>query len=520
MEPLSLLEIQAQMQTGGITAHTLVESYLARIEAIDRNGPRLNSVIELNPDALAIADALDKERRDIGPRGPMHGIPILLKENIDTVDRMMTTAGSLALEGSIAPQDAFLVQQLRAAGAVILGKANLSEWANFRSSRSSSGWSSRGGLTRNPYALDRSGCGSSTGSAVAVAAGLCAAAVGTETDGSITCPAAINGIVGLKPTVGLVSRSGIIPISHSQDTAGPLTATVADAAIVLSALVGVDARDPATLAIGNRFSVIGDRSSEGSDKAGESDHRSPITEYTQFLDPNGLRGARLGVARQYFGKHPQADAIMEASLDVMRRLGADVVDLAAPLPDDEFGEAELEVLLYEFKAGLNAYLTGLGPSGPIRSLEEIIAFNERHSERTMPYFGQERMLAAQTKGPLTEETYLKAREECLRLSRAEGIDKALAEQKLDAIVAPTTGPAWLIDLVNGDHYSGSCTSPAAVAGYPHITVPAGFVFGLPVGLSFFASAWQEPMLIKLAYAFEQASQARQAPRFLPTVDFM
>ena len=385
MESLSLLEIQAQMQSGGLTAHTLVESYLARIEAIDRNGPRLNSVIELNSDALEIADALDKERREKGPRGPLHGIPILLKENIDTADKMMTTAGSLALEGSIAPQDAFLVQQLRAAGAVILGKANLSEWANFRSSRSSSGWSSRGGLTRNPYALDRSGCGSSTGSAVAVAAGLCAAAIGTETDGSITCPAAINGVVGLKPTVGLVSRSGIIPISHSQDTAGPLTATVADAAIVLSALVGVDARDPATRVIGDRYPVIGDQSSEDFEKTSESeyripntDHRSPIIDYTQFLDPNGLQGARLGVARQYLGKHPQADAITEASLDVMRRLGAEVVDLVAPLPDDEFGEAELEVLLYEFKAGLNAYLAGLGPSAPVRSLEEIIAFNERH----------------------------------------------------------------------------------------------------------------------------------------------
>jgi amidase len=499
------------MTANRLTARSLIETYLARIESIDRSGPRLNAVLELNPDALAIADALDAERRAQGPRGPLHGIPILLKGNIDTADRMQTTAGSLALAGSIAPQDAFLVQRLRAAGAVILGKANLSEWANFRSSRSTSGWSSQGGLTRNPYALDRSGCGSSTGSGVAVAADLCVAAVGTETDGSITCPAAINGIVGLKPTLGLVSRSGVIPIAHSQDTAGPMARSVTDAAILLGALAGADERDPATAAIGNRSSVSGDESAVSGQGSG-------VTDYTQFLHKDGLRGARIGVARQYFDKHPQVDAVMEACLAAMRGLGAEVIDLAAPLPDDEIGEHEIELLLYEFKADLDAYLAGLGPDAPVKSMADVIAFNEAHVDQVMPYFGQERMLQAQAKGPLTEEAYLTALATSKRLAGAEGIDKALAAQQLDTIVAPTTGPAWPIDLVNGDHYGGSCTTPAAVAGYPHITVPAGFVFGLPVGISFFAGAWSEPALLRLAYAFEQATQARRAPQFLATVE--
>lgn len=501
------------MHSGELDARRLVATYLARIEAIDRNGPRLNAVLELNPDALAIADALDVERRDQGPRGPLHGIPVLLKGNIDTADRMSTTAGSLALAGSIAPQDAVIVQRLRAAGAVILGKANLSEWANFRSSRSSSGWSSQGGLTRNPHALDRSACGSSTGSAVAVAADLCVAAIGTETDGSITCPAAVNGIVGLKPTLGLLSRSGIIPIAHSQDTAGPMARSVTDVAILLGAL----ASDRLPV-IGDRLSVTGDQSSATDHGSLITGHGSPITDYTQFLDTDGLRGARIGVARQYFGKHPQVDRVAEASLAAMRRLGAELFDLAAPLPDDEIGEHELEVLLFEFKADLDAYLAGLGPDAPVKSLAEVIAFNDAHADQVMPYFGQERMLQAQAKGPLSDELYLRALTTSKRLAGAEGIDQALAAQRLVAIVAPTTGPAWLIDLVNGDHYSGSCTTPAAVAGYPHITVPAGQVFGLPVGLSFFAGAWSEPTLLRLAYAFEQATQARRAPTFLPTVD--
>ncbi len=500
----TLLELQAHMQSGDLTARRLVETCLARIEAIDRNGPQLNAVIEINPDAPSSADALDAERRQHGPRGPLHGIPILLKDNIDTADRMQTTAGSLALVGSIPPQDSTVAARLRAAGAVILGKTNLSEWANFRSTRSTSGWSSRGGLTHNPYALDRSGCGSSTGSAVAVAADLCVAAIGTETDGSITCPAAVNGIVGIKPTLGLISRAGIVPIAHSQDTAGPMARTVTDAAILLGALAGVDPRDPATATIGNRVPVTA--------------HRSPALDYTRFLDADGLRGARLGVARQYFGKHPQVDRIIEAALAVMRRLGAEVVDLAQPLPDREMQDMELTVLLYEFKADLNAYLAGLGPNAPVKSLAEVIAFNELHKERVMPFFGQEIMLLAQEKGPLTDEAYLNALASSKRLAGAEGIDRALAQQQLDAIVAPTTGPAWLIDLVNGDHYSGGCTTPAAVAGYPHITVPAGLVFGLPVGLSFFAEAWSEPTLIRLAYAFEQATQARRPPALLPTAD--
>lgn len=516
MQSPTILDLQAHLAYGTLTATGLVETYLARIEAINRSGPRLNAVLELNPDALAIADALDAERRAQGPRGPLHGIPILLKGNIDTADRMTTTAGSLALAGSIAPQDAFIVQRLRQAGAVILGKANLSEWANFRSSRSTSGWSSQGGLTRNPYALDRSGCGSSTGSGVAVAAGLCAAAIGTETDGSITCPAAVNGIVGLKPTLGLVSRSGIIPIAHSQDTAGPMARTVTDAAILLGALAGEDASDPAT-AVGGRQPAVNSKAQNLADGPRVTGYSSPFTDYTQFLDKDGLRGARIGVARQYFGKHPKVDAVIEASLAAMRGLGAEVLDLAAPLPDDEIGVHEIEVLLYEFKAGLDAYLAGLGPDAPVKSMADVIAFNAAHADQVMPYFGQERMLQAQAKGPLTDETYLQALASSKRLAGAEGIDKALAGQRLDAIVSPTTGPAWPIDLVNGDHSIGSCSTPAAVAGYPHITVPAGFVFGLPVGLSFFAGAWSEPALLRLAYAFEQATQARRAPQFLATV---
>lgn len=498
MNEQTIIEYQAKMDAGEMTARAITEAYLTRIEALDKQGPTLNAVIELNPDALDIADQLDRERQTQGPRGPLHGIPLMLKDNIDTADKMMTTAGSLALAGSIAPQDAFVAQKLREAGAVILGKTNLSEWANFRSTRSTSGWSSRGGQTRNPYALDRNPCGSSSGSGVAVAANLCAVAIGTETDGSVICPSHTNGIVGIKPTLGLVSRAGIIPIAHSQDTAGPMARTVADAAALLGALTGFDSRDPIT-----------------AESQGQA-----FSDYTPFLQVAGLRGARIGVARNLFGFHEKVDAVMENCLTVMKEAGATIIDPAQLDTKLSFHGTELEVLLYEFKADLNSYLAGLGSNAPVRSLADIITFNEQHRERTMPFFEQELMLMAQEKGPLTDEAYLEALTTNHRLARTEGIDAVLQEHQLDAIVAPSGGPAWLTDYIKGDPGSNSTSSSAAVAGYPNITVPAGYISGLPIGLSFMGGAYQEPTLIKLAYSFEQATKVRQPPQFLATVTSM
>jgi amidase len=496
LEEATIAHLQEAMTTGRLTSHAIVERYLARIDAVDKHGPAINSVIELNPEALALADALDRERKEKGPRGPLHGVPILIKDNIDTADRMKTSAGSLALADTIAPRDAFLVERLRAAGAVLLGKTNLSEWANFRADRSTSGWSGRGGQTHNPYALDRNPCGSSSGSGAAVAANLCAAAIGTETDGSIVCPSGICGIVGIKPTVGLISRAGVIPISASQDTAGPMARTVADAAALLSALTGVDPRDAATTA-----------------------SRSHIAkDYLQFLDPNGLKGARIGVARKSFGLAPPIEKVLKTALDAMKSSGATIIDPADIPNAGKFDHAEMEVLLYEFKAGINAYLATAAASVRTRTLAALIEFNEANRDREMPFFGQEQFVNAQKKGPLTTPEYRKARADCIRLSRTLGIDALVTQHRLDAIVAVTNGPAWPTDLINGDRFTGGSSTPAAVAGYPSITVPIGDVHGLPIGLSFIGTAWSEPRLIRLAYALEQATKARKAPQFRQTVD--
>jgi amidase len=495
LDEMSISDLEDGMNSGRFTARSLVEKYSARIDEIDKHGPAINSVLELNPDALSIADALDRERKSKGPRGPLHGIPVLIKDNIDTADRMMTTAGSLALVGSKPAKDSFVAERLRTAGAVILGKTNLSEWANIRSSHSTSGWSGRGGLTKNPYALDRNPCGSSSGSGAGVSANLCAAAIGTETDGSIVCPSSSNGITGIKPTVGLVSRGGIIPISHSQDGAGPMCRTVRDAAIMLGALTGIDPRDYATNASQGKSS----------------------TDYAQFCDPNGLKGARIGVARKYFGFNDAVDALMEQSLDVMKKQGATLIDPADIETLGKFDESELLVLMYELKADLNTYLAGLGPNSPVRTLKDVIDFNDRNREKEMPYFGQDLFVKAEAKGPLTEKAYLDALAKNHQLARVEGIDSTMDKYHLDATVAPTGGPAWITDLVNGDHVAGGSSNAAAVAGYPNINVTAGFISGLPVGISFFARAWSEPTLIRLSFAFEQATKARQSPRFLSTL---
>lgn len=498
LEETTVTDLQAAMQSGKLTARSIAEKYLARIAAVDKakHGPAINSIIELNPDALAIADALDKERKVKGPRGPMHGIPVLIKDNIDTSNRMATTAGSLAMVGAKPPKDAFIVQRLRDAGAVILGKTNLSEWANIRSNHSTSGWSGRGGLTRNPYALDRNPCGSSSGSGAAISANLCAVAIGTETDGSIVCPSSANGIVGIKPTVGLASRSGIIPISHSQDTPGPMARSVKDAAILLVAIAGVDPEDNATAA--------------GRGKA--------LSDYTRALDPNGLKGARLGIVRKYFGFSESVDDLMNNVIDEMKRAGATVVDPVDLPTFGKFDDTELLVLEYELKANLNNYLARLGPGAPVHTLKDVIDFNNAHHQQELKYFGQDIFLKAQEKGPLTETEYVDALAKNHQLSRAEGIDAVMERLQLDALVAPTGSPAWVTDLVNGDHSVGGSSNFAAVAGYPNINVPAGMLFGLPVGISFFGRAWSEPTLIKVAYGFEQLVKARKPPTFLPTAD--
>ena len=493
LNEITVNELQNGMENGTYTTRSVVEMYLNRIGNIDKNGPKLNSVIELNPDAIAIADQLDNERKEGKIRGPLHGIPVMIKDNIDTADKMMTTAGSLALLGSIAQEDSFVAAQLRKAGAVLLGKTNLSEWANFRSTRSSSGWSSRGGQTRNPYILDRNPCGSSSGSGAAVSANLCMLTIGTETNGSIVCPSNANGIVGIKPTVGLISRSGIIPISFTQDTAGPMARTVKDAALLLGALTGVDPRDETT------------RESSG----------KSFVDYTQFLDPEGLKGTRIGVGRGYMGFHEAVDKLIEEAIAQMKDAGAELVDI-----EDRIGsgisQESFDILLFEFKDGLNRYLSALPANIKVRSLKDIISFNKDHEASTMPYFKQEILVKSEKKGDLKSKEYLNALNKVRQVSGPEGIDKVMDEQQLDAIIAPAGGPAWPIDVINGDHFGGGSSSPAARTGYPNITVPAGFVHGLPVGLSFFGKAYTEPLLLKIAYAYEQLSQNRKAPEFLST----
>jgi amidase len=490
-------QIGTALDQGELTCTQVVQLYLDRIQQIDKNGPALNSVIELNPDAIQIAKALDEELTAGKKRGPLHGIPIMLKDNIDTAGKMMTTAGSLALEGNYAAQHSWVAQKLEDAGAIIIGKTNLSEWANFRSLRSSSGWSGRGGQTRNPYITDRNPCGSSSGSGVAVAANLCAGAIGTETNGSVVCPSSTNGIVGIKPTVGLVSRAGIIPIAHTHDTAGPMCRTVEDSAIVLGALTGIDPRDPYT----NR--------SEG----------SSFTDYKQFLDKGAVVGKRLGVAKNYTGFHTEVDRLFDKAIIDLQNLGATVVDIDKSLLKNDDWRDGYDVLLYEFKHDLNLYLQNCLPAIKVRSLEDLIKFNLEHADSEMPYFDQEIFLEAREKGDLNSEEYLKALEKVLKSNGPDGIDKAMEQYSLDAIIAPTGGPAWPIDVINGDHFMGGSSSPAAQSGYPNITVPMGFIHGLPVGISFFAEAFSEPKLIAIAYAYEQATKHRKAPEFLTTFNY-
>ncbi len=488
-------ELQQAMASGQYTAVQVAELYLGRIAAIDQAGPTLKSVIETNPEALAIAAALDGERKAGKVRGPLHGIPVLIKDNIDTADKMLTSAGSLALTGAPATMDAGIVARMREAGMVILGKANLSEWANIRSSRSTSGWSGRGGLTRNPYALDRNACGSSAGTGASISASLATLGIGTETDGSIVCPANANGLVGIKPTVGLVSRAGVIPISHTQDTAGPMCRTVRDAAALLSVVAGADPRDAATAASAGHIAA----------------------DYTTFCDPASLKGKRLGVVREWFNAGPAVNAVMVEALKALQSAGAELVDPVDVPSLGDMGNSEFEIMLYELKADMAAYLATRGAGIPHRTLADLIKFNEDNKATEMQYFGQETFLLAEQKGPLSSPEYRKAVATCARLTRAEGMDRVLPKYRVDALIAPTGGPAWVTDLVNGDHFSGGSSTLSAVSGYPAITVPAGNIMGLPVGITFMGPAWSEGTLIGMAYAFEQTVKARQAPRFKATI---
>src|SRR5258708_3695424 len=493
LEEITIGELQEGMKSGRISSKSVTEAYLARIDAIDKRGPGINAIIELNPDALSIAEALDRERKEKGTRGPLHGVPVLIKDNIDTADRMHTTAGSLALAENIASRDSHVAQRLRESGCVIIGKTNLSEWANFRSTHSSSGWSGRGGQTRNPYILDRNPCGSSSGTGAGIAANLATVGIGSETDGSIVCPSSASALVGIKPTLGVVSRSGIIPIAHSQRTAGSMARSVRDAAILLGALIGVDDRDPITA------------KSKGKVHA----------DYTRFLDPNGLKGARIGVARQYFGFSDQVDKLMKEAIEVIGKLGATIVDATNMATSGKYDETETEVLLYEFKTDVNKYLAGLSAKVAPRTLADLIKFNDEHRDREMPYFGQEQFEKAEKKGPLTSEKYRKALTKNHRMSRTEGIDAVIKKHKLDAVIAPTGGPVWPTDLANGDHFTGGYSTASAVSGYPHITVPAGMVFGLPLGFSFFPGARGGPPPIQFAYPVEPAPKPPRPPKCPP-----